>query len=64
RDFVERIKSWTDDRFNARHALEGRIGEVFPTLSQLTNFILLGHSMMHLGQMSTWRRAIGLGSAT
>jgi hypothetical protein len=63
RRLLEHVKTWPDERLAARHAIEGRLAEIFPLLGQLTNFILIGHAYMHLGQMSTWRRAIGLGSA-
>lgn len=35
----------------------------FPTLGVMANFLLNDHTMFHLGQLSTWRRAEGLGSA-
>ncbi|USN99439.1 MAG: DinB family protein [Phycisphaeraceae bacterium] len=59
---IEQVKGWPDAAFTKPHALGGRYAEVFATLGMLTNFMLLGHTMMHFGQMSTWRRAMGLGS--
>ena len=54
--------------------LEGTSDEVFaginpreqmrdmcPTLGALTSFMLLGHTAMHCGQVSAWRRIFGLG---
>jgi hypothetical protein len=41
----------------------GRMTELFPTLGSLYNFYVGGHMMMHLGQISTWRRMMGLGAA-
>lgn len=35
----------------------------FPFVGSAINFLLLGHPMMHLGQISTWRRCMGLPSA-
>ncbi len=35
----------------------------FPTLGALANFLMNNHVMMHIGQVSTWRRAMGLPSA-
>jgi hypothetical protein len=35
--------------------------ERFPTVGILANFLLSGHMMMHLGQVSVWRRCMGLG---
>ncbi len=32
----------------------------FPNVGILANFLLVGHVAMHLGQVSTWRRAMGL----
>jgi hypothetical protein len=37
--------------------------ERFPTLGSVHAFYCGGHIMMHLGQMSAWRRMMGLGSA-
>jgi hypothetical protein len=37
-----------------------RAREVFPTLKELATFILTGHVGVHLGQLSAWRRMIGL----
>ena len=43
--------------------MEGRMAELFPTLGSLQTFYCGGHMMMHLGQMSAWRRMAGLGTA-
>ena len=37
-----------------------RAREAFPTLKELAAFILTGHVGVHLGQLSSWRRMIGL----
>jgi hypothetical protein len=42
---------------------EGRSKELFPTLGELFNFYMGAHPMSHLGQVSAWRRMMGLGSA-
>ncbi len=34
-----------------------------PTMAALTTFYFMGHTMVHLGQVSAWRRMMGLGSA-
>jgi hypothetical protein len=39
---------------------EGRLRELFPTLGPVFSFYLGGHVFSHLGQMSVWRRAVGL----
>jgi len=42
---------------------EGRMKELFPLRGQVIAFLLSGHPMSHLGQISTWRRIEGLPSA-
>ncbi len=39
---------------------EGRSRELFPTIGAMISFYLCGHVMNHLGQLSAWRRCIGL----
>lgn len=41
----------------------GPSAERFPTVGARANFLLNNHVMSHLGQFSTWRRCMGLGSA-
>lgn len=41
---------------------EERLRARFPTIGSMINFLLLGHTSMHLGQLSTWRRCMGLAS--
>jgi hypothetical protein len=52
-----------DEVFSRENPMEGRIKEMFPQLGLAFNFMLNNHHMMHLGQVSAWRRCIGLGSA-
>ena len=42
---------------------EGRMKELFPTIGAVSAFLLSGHQMSHFGQISAWRRFVGLGSA-
>ncbi|MFG0275678.1 MAG: DinB family protein [Phycisphaerales bacterium] len=35
----------------------------FPTVGHITTFMLIGHPMLHLGQLSTWRRCMGMAAA-
>jgi hypothetical protein len=37
--------------------------EKFPTIGAMHGFYVGGHFMLHMGQMSAWRRAMGLGAA-
>jgi hypothetical protein len=39
---------------------EGRSREMFPTIGAVVAFYLGGHVMNHIGQLSAWRRCIGL----
>ena len=41
----------------------GRMSELFPTVGSMLAFYAGGHLMMHLGQMSAWRRMMGFGPA-
>lgn len=41
----------------------GRFAEMAPTVGGAIAFLMSGHPMSHLGQVSTWRRCNGLGSA-
>ena len=49
--------------FEQPNPAEGRMKELFPTLGSVQTFYCGGHMMMHLGQLSAWRRMEGLGSA-
>lgn len=42
---------------------EGRMAELFPTVGSMHAFYVGGHMMLHLGQLSAWRRMQGLGPA-
>lgn len=42
---------------------EGRMRELFPMLGSMLIFYFDGHVQSHLGQVSAWRRAIGLPAA-
>lgn len=51
-----------DEVFQRENPMEGRLKEVFPLVGMAANFLLNNHNMMHLGQISAWRRAMGLPS--
>jgi hypothetical protein len=50
-----------DARLHGPNPREGRIRDMFPTLGGLAMFYLTSHIMNHLGQVSAWRRCVGLG---
>ncbi|HRQ75476.1 MAG TPA: DinB family protein [Phycisphaerales bacterium] len=60
RDVVAQLP---DEVFTRENPMEGRLKELFPTIGGAVNFMLNNHNMMHLGQISAWRRAVGLGPA-
>lgn len=60
---IARIAEADDALLAGPNPTEGRMRELFPTLGAMLNFYLTGHAQMHLGQISTWRRAMGLPAA-
>ena len=60
---VEAVRGADEAVFARPNPAEGRMKELFPTIGGAVNFYLGAHSMSHLGQVSAWRRCVGLGSA-
>lgn len=60
---IEQVKK-TDEGVFAK-PIEGNdhLVEFFGTVGAMCLFMLHDHRMFHLGQLSTWRRVMGLGSA-
>jgi len=63
RKVLEVLPSVSDDLLRRDNPMEGRMREIFPKTGIAVNFLCNNHLMMHLGQISTWRRALGLPSA-
>lgn len=59
---IKVLPSATPERFAAPSGLDGRMGEIFPRIGDAIDFMCGHHIAMHLGQVSMWRRAMGLGS--
>lgn len=57
------LRSTPDAPLQQPNPAEGRMKELFPTIGSAVAFYCGGHMMMHLGQMSGWRRMEGLGTA-
>lgn len=57
------LRSTSDEVFQRANPAEGRMKERFPTIGSVQAFYCGGHMMMHLGQVSAWRRMEGLGPA-
>ncbi len=57
---IENLPNVDPERFDA--APEGKpFGGLVTTNASLATFMLIAHPMMHAGQISTWRRCMGLG---
>ena len=56
------MASLSDAKLAEPNPREGRIREMFPTLGGMLMFYATCHMMMHVGQVSAWRRCFGLGS--
>lgn len=52
-----------DALLSGPNPVEGRMRELFPTLGALLAFYIAGHTQSHLGQLSAWRRMMGLPAA-
>ncbi len=62
-DGILAIAATIPDEAFGRENPDARYREYFPTVGQAAVFLLNNHNMMHLGQVSTWRRCMGLGAA-
>ena len=60
---VAAVKAADDALLLEPNPNEGRIREMCPTRAQMCTFVLNAHPMSHFGQISAWRRMIGLSSA-
>jgi hypothetical protein len=59
----EALQAASDEVLQRPNPTEGRMKELFPTLGSMHAFLVGGHIMMHLGQVSAWRRMLGLAPA-
>jgi hypothetical protein len=57
------LRSTPNEAFEKPNPAEGRMRDLFPTIGSVQTFYCGGHMMMHLGQMSAWRRMEGLPAA-
>jgi len=63
RMMVGALRSTPNATFDKPNPAGGKMAERFPTLGSVQAFYCGGHIMMHLGQMSAWRRMMGYGAA-
>lgn len=59
---IESLRASDDSLFVAENPLERMRGK-FATVGSIHAFYMGGHVMMHLGQFSAWRRAMGMAPA-
>jgi hypothetical protein len=59
---IQTLLASDDALFTAENPNE-RMRTRFSTLGAMHAFYLGGHMMIHMGQFSAWRRALGLGAA-
>jgi hypothetical protein len=60
---LEALRAADDAVLQQPNPAGGRMTELFPTMGSMQNFYVGGHMMLHMGQMSAWRRMLGLGPA-
>jgi hypothetical protein len=60
---IAAVAGASDAQLAAANPGEGRMKEMFPTVGAVCSFIIAAHPMSHYGQVSAWRRCVGLGSA-
>lgn len=57
---LDAIEQSDDETLSGPNTAFGQ--EAMPTNGALLNFLTAHHMMMHMGQISTWRRTMGMGS--
>jgi hypothetical protein len=62
RAVAEALDCAVDEVFAGENPNEAMRGK-FPTKGAMIGFYVGGHFMLHMGQMSAWRRAMGMGPA-
>ncbi len=62
RQASEVLRATDDTPFQAPNPVGGKFTEMFPTIGSAHAFYCSGHVMLHMGQMSAWRRMSGLGA--
>ena len=60
---LEALQGVSDELLARPNPTEGRSRELFPLIGSAMVFLFVGHTQSHLGQVSVWRRMMGLGSA-
>jgi hypothetical protein len=58
---MEALRRTGEQVFQRENPAPGRLREMFPTTGAMVNFAVNCHHMGHLGQISAWRRVMGMG---
>jgi hypothetical protein len=58
----DQIENLDAAAFDKPNPSQSRLKDALPTIAHMMVFYTTSHAMMHIGQASTWRRAMGLGS--
>ncbi len=56
----EALADVPDEQFRMGSPFKDKRKDYFPTIGAVVNYYLNNHHMQHLGQISAWRRAVGL----
>lgn len=62
RTVLDVLHKLDDGQLAGESPTQGKFKEMFPTLASVAIFMMASHAMYHLGQVSAWRRAMGLPS--
>ncbi|MBK7405133.1 MAG: DinB family protein [Phycisphaerales bacterium] len=58
-----RLAELDDAQLAAPHGIERDFAKQFPSRAAFASFLIGPHAFVHIGQLSAWRRCMGLGSA-
>ena len=58
---IAKLGELSDAHLAAHHGLDSEFGKRFNSRAAVANFMLGPHTFMHIGQLSAWRRCMGLG---
>jgi hypothetical protein len=60
---IEAVRNAEDAQLAAENPVDSPMKQILPSLGSMLAFYLTGHVMIHLGQLSTWRRMEGMPAA-
>jgi hypothetical protein len=60
---LDAFKAADNEIFQQPNPLGGGMAEKFPTVGSMHHFYVGGHMMIHMGQLSAWRRMLGYNPA-